>query len=259
MNIVERARRDCQITVKAYHNLHAAHRSMERLIQLAESDDALLLSSIFLSAVIRYGRPFSQTSTKDGNVTFPTKPLKNTPGFDTAMHEHLLLLRNLLMAHDDLEEIPPPILTNCLQMHGSKISVPMVIHISNKALGYPSDLGGAEKIKNHIAAALKGAAKRMDDVLVELRTKTIGHPELAEEGVQLNEHQGTQTVPETGMRVVPPDLSNHPYLSVKEPGFSNIHNGYHYEPFAMKREFFGPEEILLENGEKIVISPPRGG
>ena len=87
----------------------------------------------------------------------------------------------------------------------------------------------------------------------------MANPVLAEQDLKFNENFGTQEIPAGGARLEAPNLSNHPYLSAKEPDLSSVHNGYHYEQFALKKQFWGPEKIKLENGGYIEISPPDTG
>src|SRR5437899_9433594 len=110
MNEYLRCRRDCQIGVKAYQNIRASLLAFERLCTLVESDDHLLLSSVFHMGVIRYAKPFLGAESGAGLVSYPTQQLRKVSGFSMEIHRHLLTVRNTLIAHDDFDQIEPRIL-----------------------------------------------------------------------------------------------------------------------------------------------------
>ena len=72
MNEFERARRDCHCSIKACQSLKASVDSFSRLCKLVDSDDHILISSVFHMAVIKYVKPFLNNDTKDGKVRFPS-------------------------------------------------------------------------------------------------------------------------------------------------------------------------------------------
>ena len=62
-----------------------------------------------MSAVVTYARPFLKTKNKYGETSgeYPIRRLKDNARFDLKLHEHLLHVRNKLIAHDDGQQLPP--------------------------------------------------------------------------------------------------------------------------------------------------------
>jgi hypothetical protein len=53
----------------------------------------------------------------------------------------------------------------------------------------------------------------------------------------------------------PPDVMNNEWLDTGPPNFAHAHNGFHYETLRIRRDFCGPEKIMLPNGTVFEISP----
>lgn len=264
MNIFERARFQCHLGIKAYQNVRASQQAFERLSKLNDSDDHLVTSSVFHFAVVRYAKPFMQTQTAQGSVRYPVKHLKNTSEFNPNVHEHLLLVRNTLIAHDDLDQVEPRALLEGMTikdvggtpLKGSGYFIPMSVTISNKCISHPADLDGASKMLEHVTGTLSGILSKLNEDLGTLRQARLDFPEEAEaaEKYQRN-HDENVTIPAGGMRYVPPSLSDESWLIPTEPDFTDIHNGFRYETITLRREFPGPEKIKLPGGGWVEIQP----
>lgn len=255
MNEFARCRRDCFIGIKAFHNIRASLLAFERLLKLHNSKDYFLLSSVFSTGVIRYVKPFLNSKTDTSLVAYPIKHLKASIKFSVKMHEHLKEVRNALIAHDDFEYIEPRLLSYGMTLRGTDVHVPVTIMISNKCISHPSDLDGVGKIKEHVASALEGVARKLDDDIKKFRSIKIENPEQAKELQKYSESYGHTAVPEGGTRLQPPDFANNSWLDPIEPDFSEIHNGFRYEKITVKQEFHGPEVIKLPTGDVIEINP----
>ncbi len=255
MSDFENLSQQCKIDIKAFQNIRAAFAALERICEMVDSDDHVILSSLFHAGVIRYGKPFKTTRTKSGTTQFPVKRLKNIKGFEKSIHDHLLELRDTLIAHDDLNQIEPKILTSGISVQGADLHIPMTAHISNKSLSHPADLEGAMRMKNHVESALRGVESVLSDDINQLRQKAIDEPEQAREAQEYSRNLGSIDIPEGGAHTLRPDLSDDPYLNPDEPDFSEIHNGFRYETITINKEFNGPETIKLPNGHSIKITP----
>jgi hypothetical protein len=94
-----------ETTVKhllAHHDVLAAHLFVKQLVDDWDKLDHVLRAALFQSAVTVYARPFVENRGSTGaNRRFSISGLKNAPGFDRALHKHILTLRQTLIAHHD--------------------------------------------------------------------------------------------------------------------------------------------------------------
>lgn len=256
MNEFLRCRRDCFLGVKAHQNIKASLLAFERLCVLVGSDDHLLLSSIFHVGVIRYAKPFLNTESCTGRVTYPVSSLKKLPTFSVKAHEHIITVRNTLVAHDDFEQIEPRMLLMNVNVEGSSLDIPVSIAIANKCISHLSDLQGTHTIRNHVMSALQGVGKKLSEDIKRIRSIAIEHPNQVEEAVKYSKNYGKDHIPVGGKQFNPPDFLNEQWLDPIEPDFSEVHNGFRYERVTFRQDFYGPERIKLPNGYEIEITPP---
>lgn len=256
MNAHTQANNDAKLGIKAYQNLVGSLHAFDRLIALIPSGDHILLSSVFCFAVVKYAKPFIETETPFGKTRYPVRHLKTEKGFDNAMHTHLVELRNTLVAHDDLESIEPRILQFFLSVNPSGFCIPVSVAVSNKCLAYPINSESTLKLKTHVEACTKGALNKIHSDLARIRYAALKHPEQAIEGARYKRDYGQTRIEATGSQLQPPDFMTDEWLNSNEPNFGHIHNGLLYEELRLRRDFYGPERILLPDGNEIRISPP---
>jgi hypothetical protein len=82
-------------------DIRMAHDAICKLLHSWASADATVNYSLHFTAVTLYARPFLPTATSSGKVQYPIKDLKETPGFDQELHQHIIDVRNTLVAHRD--------------------------------------------------------------------------------------------------------------------------------------------------------------
>ncbi len=255
MNNFERCRRDCFLGIKAFQNIKASLSSFERLLALIDSDDHILLSSYFYMGIIRYSKPFLNSQAKTGSICYPTKHLKQNPTFIKKIHDHILNVRNTLVAHDDFEQIEPRVLSLGLTLEGADFMIPTSMSIANKCISHPSDLHGVLQIKEHVTGALNSVGQKLYEDMKKLRSISIEHPEQTKEAEKYTMHYGKGQIHKDGTHLMQPEYSDNEWLNPKEPDFSEIHNGFRYEKINLRIDFHGPERIRLPNGYEIEISP----
>lgn len=255
MNEFSRCRRDCFLSIKAYQNVRASLLAFEKLCSALHTNDNFLLSSFFYMGVVRYAKPFLNNRSESGNITYPIKQLKKNSSFSLEMHEHILELRNTLIAHDDFEQIEPRILTAGLQPSQIDFLIPTTIWMSNKCISYPSDLKGSIKLKEHVAVTLSSIQQKLTEDITRFRKVLIDFPEQAKKAKKYEQHLSKTNIPVSGATFISPGYTNEKWLDTPEPTFAEIHNGYHYESIQMKQDFTGPETIQLPNGMTVIITP----
>jgi hypothetical protein len=249
-----KCRQKCFTSMKAYQNLRAAALALERLCNLVSSKDELILAAVFHSAVIRYAKPFLASNIEGGKVTYPSKHLKSIKGFIPDVHEHLLAVRNTLVAHDDFLEIEPSLLYLGFTPDNSEIMIPTSVVVSNKCIGHPADLAGAQKLHQHAMAAFQGAHQKLFEDISEARAILLANPD-EHKKAQYSKNCGSQHIPVGGTSMNAPDVSDNEWLDNDEPDFSTVHSGYRYESLRARVDFHGPEEIKLEDGRTFVLTP----
>ncbi|WP_147302573.1 hypothetical protein [Ectopseudomonas oleovorans] len=207
-------------------------------------------SALFYKAVIRYARPFLNSNSSDGKLMYPVRRLKRYEGFDSEMHEHLIDVRNALVAHDDFEELPPRILFHGFSPAGEDYLIPLSVTISNSCLQSADRIEDWMKIHAHVVAAETGALQILHGQIAEARKRALDAPEETK-NVAYRKEMGTHS-PEDGVRNL--DL-NDDWLSGIFPSFENVGIQYQYEHNRMNLQFLGPEVIHTPQGKEITITP----
>lgn len=256
MNQHQRAIHDAKLSLKAFQNLAGAHQGFQKLLFLGQSNDLILLSSVFCFAVVKYGRPFVDTKTENGKTRFPIGVLKKTPGFVATIHEHLLELRNSLIAHDDLERIEPRILTLFLSIGDPAVRIPTSVVASNMCLAFPNTTSVIEGFRDHVAACVQGTQSKLNSDLARIRQAALDNPSEATDGGRYERNYGSAS-PIDGSRFQSPDIMSNEWLDTQAPDFAHTHNGFHYETLRIRRDFHGPEKITLPDGKVIEIHPSK--
>jgi len=258
MNDFEKCTRDCKVGIKAFQNIRASLEAFEQLVSLVDSENHVLLGGLFHSAVVTYAKPFLSTNFGSGLIKYPMRHLSKVNGFSNAMHDHLLHVRNTLVAHDDFEEIEPRVLMMTVNVSIEKgsgpWSVPMSISVANKRISHPADLDGASKMRTHVRAVMQGVQQKLFNDIGTLRAVALKCPDQAETP-RYSKAYGDQHIPVDGARLKIPTTSDDPWLNPDEPNFNVIHNGFCYEQAVLKRDFNGPERIVFPDGSSFVIRP----
>ncbi len=255
MNEFLLCRRDCFISIKAFQNVRAALYSFERLCALVNSKDDILVSSFFYMGVIRYAKPFLRARSSSGFLIYPISQLKKRKDFSLNIHNHIIEIRNTLIAHDDFEQIEPRILSFGIKPEGLDITIPTSVTIANKCISHLADLGGALRIKEHISNVFRAIQDKLSSDIKRFREISIKRPEQAKEAERHSKNYGKVHIPIGGKHLNPPDFMNDEWLNPVEPDFSEVHSGFRYENIKARMDFWGPESIKLPNGDVHVITP----
>lgn len=158
----------------------------------------------------------------------------------------------MFLAHDDLDALEPKFAITKMLVKPANFEIPISIAITNKRLGYPSDDATAVRLKSHIEAAVEGVQMCLISDIKEIRALAL--EKQGEPDPRYTSHYGSQKI--NGNELNVPDILGDGWMDPKAPGFGDIKNGYRYEPFSFKFDFYGPETIILPNGGKIEMQPP---
>jgi hypothetical protein len=176
-NITENARQH----LLTHHDVLAAHLFIKKLVDDWDTLDDVLRAALFQSAVTVYARPFIH-SRSIRHFTFSISGLKNDPGFDKALHDHICELRLTLIAHHDTSMVKAQIshmtvtLTN--QQEEGKQTVTIQTEGKVKALHAIAKKESAEQYLRHMAASVGYLYNATQDALGRLHRVRLMYPDL---------------------------------------------------------------------------------
>lgn len=249
------ARTQCILGMKAFHSVLTSQGILTKLRAHIGGNDDLLKTSYFTTFIIRYSRPFTQSTYRGSKQLFKASKLKNEPGFSSELHSAIIEMRNKLLAHDDIDSIEPRVLMTCISFGADGPDIPMEIITTNKILSYLSNEQKLQDISNHVGATANALRTHLAHDIKKLREAKIKYPLAAKELEQYNKHLSKETIPTEGKRMTCPDLSNNEFLNISVPEFATTDDGFIYEELTLRVQFNGPEEFTLPDGHKVVIKP----
>jgi hypothetical protein len=256
MNKYEKILLDCKVGIKAFQNINASSMGFAKMLDLAKTEDPILMPSVFYWAVIRYAKPFLNSKFEGGvNIKYPIKCLKTANGFSIAMHDHLITVRRTLVAHDDFTEIPPRLLKFGIHIADENFFIPTSIAISNKCISFPISESIVGQMQLHAQSCCNAVHAKLIEDIEELRELTLSNPEVAMKDQKYTKNYGEAKIESEGSSIQPPDFMKDQWLDTPVPDYSELHNGYMYEEAKIKKDFHGPERIITPTGLVYIFSP----
>jgi len=236
---------NCKFGAKSLQNVKASLASIDLLYPLRESQQWDLMSALYCSAVVRYTKPFSGSRS---NRTYPIKRIKHNEGFSSEIHKHLLEIRDVLVAHDDLDIIEPKFMVHSYKFDG--IEYPMSATITNKCLGYPGDWGMLAKIRSHVQSCFDAMRCRLTEDMHAVIDAHMRDPERNDECLAYAIDILSGVMPGTPI----PKFVDDAFLDVVTPKFENVHGGYIYDQYRWPVSL-GPiaNALVLLDGRKIPL------
>ena len=188
---LKRDRQDCALGIKAFQNLTGASSAFERLIEVFSSKESLILSSLFHYGVIKYAKPFVETKYNGLKIKYKVSKIKTVTNFSKNIHDHLIELRNTLIAHDDFDQIGSRLLFMTFVPDKTNFSIPIGLKLANKCLLYPSSKEEVQEIFQHVKIALSAVQEKLMNDIDEYRKKLIGiSPEVMSEIIDYQKEFG---------------------------------------------------------------------
>jgi hypothetical protein len=225
----EKLRRRCVDHYRALSSIQAAHKYALRLYDSWDALDVDLASALHAAGVIAYARPFTSAKTNVGKVQYPVRDLKREPGFDLVLHDHLLTLRDRLIAHSDYGLLRS---TMYLQAVGDSEELPVTLGLNVKRLvGIESrDLAG--RYVGHFSSCVTRIARTFDAEFNSLARHVRDNPKHFSETQNLPlEMQQHGPIPTLQPMPKPTGAAG----DVKEPQFPDQLSGYKYEMLNHQR------------------------
>ena len=231
----ERARRLCVDHMRALLSIKIAHDSIQTMLRDWHKADVTTQAALHSACVIAYGRPFAGAKSKVGLWTYSLQPLKRADGFDLELHEHLIELRNKIIAHSDYDLFPS---TMFVQGLGEE-RVPLQLDIQAKTMMGIESRDLAERYEKHLAVCLRCIENSLVKDREELKTVAKKHP---------NAFLETHNVPEKNEGPLPASSGPLPPPSgaeVASPSFPEGLDGYHYATLIDRTPMFEGTSITI--------------
>jgi hypothetical protein len=147
--------------LRALDNVSQAAIAIDRILADWKKLDTELKSALLYSSVIHYARPFCYRKDYGG------KKLRSRPGFDSELHEHLVNLRNELIAHQDNETLRAIVGHGyCdLALSGTTTTALISTQCVVKALHRINNVDVAKRYASHFASCIAGFQEMMNEHL----------------------------------------------------------------------------------------------
>jgi hypothetical protein len=219
----EKLRRRCVDHFRALASVQLAQRYSSRLTQGWGLFDDEIASALHATSVIAYARPFTTAKAKQGNIFYPVRDLQRQPGFDAALHRHLMALRNQLIAHSDYGVLRS---TMYMQAVGDSQELPVSLGLNVKRLVGIESKTLAERYLSHLDVCVARISAAFDVEFKAMARHVRDHPEHFRQTqnipTEITQHGAIDT-----LQLLPKPSGA--AGGVKEPAFEGIEAGYKYQ------------------------------
>lgn len=171
-------RRGITELARAIDSFASASRALSKFSRYNEFLDDDLKSSLFSSAVVNYARPFTPNRNTDVyKHTLPKKSVASEHGYSGVMHQHIMDLRNKIIAHHDSDYVGASIVYHYLRLK-SDISDKHIVRGGSaitQSVNFPSSTEICLGLQSHIKAVLEAAGKSLKSKFQEYLGATNVH------------------------------------------------------------------------------------
>lgn len=230
----------CVDHLRALLAIKMSKSSIAEILRGWDLHSAEIRSGLHSACVIAYARVFTHAIAKTGKITYPSGQLIKANGFDRELHQHILNVRDQIIAHGDYGVFPS---TMYLQTIGDE-RLPVALGINVKSIfGIASrDLG--RRYDQHLSVCERMLEELLNRECVELVAEAKNHPEI---------FNATNNIPEVRESIeLDGQLRDFPGPSgaagrVEDPPFAESLAGYNYITLTH-------QVALQKDGEFIVTS-----
>jgi hypothetical protein len=226
--------------LKAFDSFETATHSFAKLVALGANGDEVLRESLHTAGVIHYGRPFSANRVGDVKYSFPKTIIKSQPGYEEDVHQHLVDLRNKLVAHSDRDFADGNLFKRrwMFTVESETFEALAGAAILAKTINTLQDMVLAEKFLTHVKAAAEATDASLRKRLEEF-TKVgqefydelkIGCPDALQAPILMARVELSPTDPKV---TVPRNVLN-PHAVLKQPPLTIGKDGYTYRSVGLE-------------------------
>jgi hypothetical protein len=193
------------------------------------------------AAVISYARVFVHSATNVGKITYPSRQLTKAAGFDMELHNHILELRNQIIAHGDYGMFPS---TMYVQTMGDE-RIPVVLGINVRGMFGIASRELALRYDKHLSFCDEKLEHLLGLECAELTAEAKLHPRAFSESHNIpEEHQAISLGADT--KDFPGPIG--PAATVENPAFPDGLSDYDYMTLTHQVALQESGEYTITNG-----------
>ena len=164
----------------ALHDILCADLFINRLSDGWDTLDPVIQAALFRSAITVYARPFIKNKRRSRKqFQFRVSELKNVPGFDRELHDHICTLRHTLIAHHDTSVVNAQIGHMQIQPEEGRASLALQTYGMAKVLHAIAKRDIVERYLKHVGACKTYFHKGTHEALEQLHMMRVKYPDLA--------------------------------------------------------------------------------
>jgi hypothetical protein len=164
------ARDRCVDHLRALASVRSAAENIQALLASSAGHSPEVAGALHSAAVTAYGQAFTEARTRRGKIRYRTRALKEAPGFDGRLHDHLIQLRNELIAHADYMHMPSVMDTQQI----GDLRVSLTVKVKRLTGIHSRQL--AERYLSHFRACADKLEELLNREVQELATEAAAHP-----------------------------------------------------------------------------------
>lgn len=211
--------------LRALDPIFQAYRYLTKLLQEEDTLDEVVKSALFVSAVVHYARPFiDNRGGKTTGAKYRIQELKN-PEFDRLLHDHLLVLRQKLVAHQDGTVMRARIGHQRIKIHEHDIEIPVQTFACVGALDRIATKEMIARYLKHVKACVGAIQTNIDRALTAVDAAEHEYPEVQPEGRQKIDLFSQEPLAD-GEQFMLSDLADCEAAMIKLPDFPVPPNSY---------------------------------
>jgi len=166
---------------RAAENFYTSARIINKLLEVWESTDVDLRYALYCSAIVGYSKPFTESYQKNRvkKKIYKIFFLKKGKGFSRDTHDHVIRMRNKIIAHSDEDFLEAKVFSEEFGFSqngnttrfitGAGVTVPAIHDIKDHDL--------VEKIRNLALSNMEVSVKLLEDDLNLYIKKALKNPE----------------------------------------------------------------------------------
>jgi hypothetical protein len=160
--------------LRAFDPIFEAYQCLSKLSQEGNTLDEVVKSALFTSTVVHYARPFS--GNRGGKITssrYKITDLRHAK-VDLKLHDHILILRKKLVAHQDGELLQARIGHNVIKIHEHDVEVPVQTFAVVSALQGIATM--IARYLEHVAACVEAIRMNVEEALTAVNAAEHKYP-----------------------------------------------------------------------------------
>lgn len=255
MNSIKQVFEGLRFDAKCIHNIHVALDAFKRLLVDWDAIDDIYKSALFSNAVLNYAKPFTETkvSRTQSGKKYKISKIK-TNEFNNKIHEHLLSLRQKMIAHEDFSEVSPHFGIGNIRVDGLDFDIPVEMGVTSGSILFPDQKVDAERFFDHCKSLFDCMVRKIDMDFDDAKILINENPGKLDEIMEEEEILSTFTTDGGHGAFVNLGLDDWGFMEVSHSDFSSLlSGGYVLRKSSIGKKFFN-QKVVMPNGEIAMIS-----